>query len=132
MRVDALVEVVYERNLDIDQVDKDAGILTLDPLSITMKQMDRYCEFPAIDTEGRPASNFVDADRNRKEDGKDGLGCTVTMSFLVKRLDDESSNLSVRADWYATNGTDTVQCASRGIFEAEMLNAVKDHLLAPR
>lgn len=80
---DALVEVVNASDLRVSTVSKESGVLVVAPKTMSAADMDRYCEFPAVGKDGKPAETFVAYDKQRTNDGKPGVSGTAALSFLV-------------------------------------------------
>ena len=56
---DALVAVINGNNMRMATVSKDAGVLQVAPSPVSAEDMDRYCNFPAHDSAGKPVSTFA-------------------------------------------------------------------------
>jgi hypothetical protein len=108
-----------------------SGVLVLEPLTFTPKQMDTYCVFPAKYEDGSTATTFVKQDELRKGKGESAVQGTLSLSFLVKELSAKSCNLSLSAVWTVPHGERVVECASLGVYEKEFMSALEKALLAP-
>ena len=91
--------------------------------------MDRYCEFPAVGKDGKPAMTFVEYEKQRA--GKPGGTGTVALDFLVKPRDANSCSLNMTANWSTTYEDKTVPCKSKGVFEIQIVDKLNSALLTP-
>src|SRR5262245_25242274 len=126
---DALVSVVNANNMRMSTVSKDSGVLEVAATPETAADMDRYCNFPAHDSDGKPVSTFAEYKHERK--GQPGGDGSVQFSFLVKTLSAESCSVSVTTNWTTSYADQTVACDSKGVLEAQLIEQLKTQLLTP-
>ena len=130
---DALVSVAMTEGFEVDEIDKSAGLLRLEPKSLTPAELDEYCSVPLVYSDsGQPVSTFAEHDKKLR-DRKDGkLTGSVAMSILVSRQGMENSNVKIRSDYRVKGPERKAPCASKGALEEQLFGKIERELLAPR
>jgi hypothetical protein len=128
---DALVAVINANNMRMATVSKDAGVLEVAPSPVSAADMDRYCGFPAHDSDGKPTSTFEAYAHEHSEKDKPAGNGSVELRFLVKTLTPETCSVNLTADWTANYAGGTVACDSKGVLEAQIFDQLKTQLLTP-
>ena len=130
--LDGFVAITHDLGYEIGIIDKDAGLLDLDPIKVSAAELQRYCEFPALDDDGTAASSFAQYNAERIKDGLQGVSGHVNPNILVKQgLTETSSIVSLKTSWEVTNGEKTVDCNSLGVWEQELISRLREVLLTP-
>ena len=128
---DALVAVINANNMRMATVSKDAGVLEVAPSPVSAEDMDRYCNFPEHDSDGKPASTFeAYAHEHSSKDKPAGDG-SVGLTFLVTTVTPESCSVGLTANWTTHYADGTVPCDSKGVLEAQLIDQLKTQLLTP-
>ena len=128
---DALVAVINGNNMRMATVSKDAGVLQVAPSPVSAADMDRYCNFPAHDSAGKPVSTFAEYAHEHSEKDKPAGSGSVELNFLVTTVTPESCSVSLTANWTTHYADGTVPCDSKGVLEAQLIDQLKTQLLTP-
>jgi hypothetical protein len=126
---DTLVSLLHDMDMRFAALNQETGLVSVDPKTFTMAQMDEYCVYPSVTSKGVPTTTFVLAHAALIDNGQPGLAGSVALSFLVRGVGDGSAEVSLKAQWQVTAGGDTVSCHSRGKLEGELIAELKEALL---
>ena len=130
---DAITAVLLAEGLDVAVIDKDAGLLRAEPMALSAADLDRYCEVPLVYEEsGNPVSTFAAYDKQLREDDKDGLVGSASMTFLVSAINWEESRIKLSSKNTVKGPRREVPCQSTGVLESAFFDKIDRQLVKPR
>jgi len=125
---DAALLAAQELNLDVKVIEKDSGLIRFERETLTPAQLDLDCEYPAVDSNGKPFRTFQQW--NNLSMGVPNAGPVrgkFSITVLVTEHGD-TSNVNMRTNISAFNHIEDAPCNSKGVIEDEFISKLQSHL----
>lgn len=118
---DAVLRVAQALNLNVESMDRPAGLIRFAPATLSAQQLDTFCYYPLI----HPTTN-QEWDTFTNWNARSSMAVTgeVTYTALVTRAD-KGSTLTLRSTWAAGTAEESYMCNSRGVSEDDFASRVK-------
>ena len=126
--IDAAIVVAQMQNLNVAVLEKQYGLIGFEAASLSTTQLDKYCEYPAINPKtGQAWDTFANWNLRSVKDGSGSLFGSVSITLLISD-GGSKSNVNLKSNWTAYNNTESSPCNSNGRFETEFIDALKNRL----
>ena len=127
---DAALLGAQELNLDVKVIEKDSGLIRFDKETLSPEQLDQYCAYPVVDSNGQPFGykTFQNWNNNAIYFANAGpVAGKLSITILVTEHG-TSSSVNVRTNMSAFNHMEEHPCKSKGVIEDEFISKLQSHL----
>jgi len=120
---DAALLTAQELNLDVKVIERDSGFVRFDKATLSPAQLDQYCEYPWVDSNGKPAATFQRGEMSWPFSGRASITIVVT-----EHGSSSSVNVRTNLSYSGPGSFGSGDCNSKGVFEDEFISKLQEHL----
>lgn len=125
--LDAAIAVMQVSNLSVARLDRQSGLLDVQPALLTAEMLDLYCKYPLINPDGSPHDTFQGWHSRSMQSGGGPVYGIVAISVVVVETQ-TGSRITIRTNWEARNDVDGSPCQGTGVFDAVAIQSLQDYL----
>jgi len=122
----AMLSVAQAMGLQVDVIEKASGLIQFKNTALSPIQLDKYCHYPVIKSEGgAPFSTYTEWN-TRSLEGKGGAVAGTATITLLTSDDGTNTRVSMRSKWVVGNLAISYECQSKNVLEEDFKKTVLD------